>query len=95
MNPKTYRDKAFRARKRGVDRARRGVCGKVTYISRGDARSALKNLAGSGYCQSAELLVTYRCERCNGWHVGHEWRKDIRSGLKRAPGRLESPPSAG
>lgn len=47
---------------------------KAVYPSRSAALSALRADVGNEYRR--RNLNTYWCERCEGWHLGHDRRKD-------------------
>lgn len=53
------------------------MMGKRRFEDAGQARTALRNLKGREK-QGAGADV-YRCDACNGWHIGHrKWQKPNR-----------------
>ena len=51
-------------------RLRRRACGsKRRYLTERDARAAISSLRH--HTGQADLLTTYRCDFCNGFHFGH------------------------
>lgn len=57
------------------DDGRRAVCGKLSYASKGVARSVVKKLRASGEANaSLGELRAYFFDPCMGWHVEHTSR---------------------
>lgn len=51
-----------------------GPCGKMTFVSRADAKRAAKALRASGRERRDEgeaRLEEYPCSKCMQWHIGH------------------------
>lgn len=54
-----------------------GSCGKLSFEHRSEARRSRKRLIKSGTTDRAEAwrLGIYWCDRCEAYHVGHDWLK--------------------
>jgi len=49
-----------------------GPCGKRIYLSKGTAKSQVKNMIGNGsYSGKPGIFRPYYCSSCDGWHIGH------------------------
>jgi hypothetical protein len=75
------RERHFKYVRPGLDRRqRRGVCGKISYRSRSEAKTARKQLMGSGTETNADLqLHIYWCSPCDAFHLGHSTPSRSRS----------------
>lgn len=72
------REQHFKYERRKEDHMRaaryRFACGLRVHASRGEATSAMHRLIASGKAHDTENLNVFKCESCNGWHVGHSVR---------------------
>lgn len=59
-----------------------GICratGKRMWDSRDGARQVIRSLRAHGKSGDTRRLTTYRCTRCQHWHVGHRPTEGERS----------------
>lgn len=66
------RESEFAAdQKKTRDGRLRLACGKYVYPSRQLAKKAVKRVRGRRVHAKPGVLREYRCELCQGWHIGH------------------------
>ncbi len=46
---------------------------KVRFSHAAHAQARIKRIMGSGFAYAAESLASYKCNFCNGFHIGHQF----------------------